>query len=323
VSIERSRGQDDTVRSVFDAIAAFFDSLTSIHWGFLALAVLFHLGRITARSRAWRNVVAAAYPNSEVAWRDVFGGYVAGIGANALLPGRGGDLLRLYIVKHRVDGATYPTLAATLLADGVFDLFAASLLLGWALWAGILPGADVLPNLPGADWLWVFKNPGQAVVIAGFVIALALVAVGLAYNRITAFWDRVKQGLGILRTPRRYFREVALWDAMDWALRLTAVFFFLRAFGLPATPFNAFAYLVAGSLSTALPLTPGGIGTEQALLVFLFSDVAPRSTILAFSVGVKLVIITVNVALGVGAVAIMLGSLRWRERVQADAAKRA
>jgi glycosyltransferase 2 family protein len=311
------------VRSVFDAIEAFFDSLTSIHWGFLALAVLFHLGRITARSRAWRNVVAAAYPDTEVEWRDVFGGYVAGIGANAILPGRGGDLLRLYIVKHRVDGATYPTLAATLLADGIVDLVAAMLLLGWALWAGILPGADVLPNLPGADWLWVFKNPGQAVVIAGFILAVGLVVGGLAYHRITAFWKRVKQGLEILQTPRRYLREVALWDAADWALRLTAVFFFLLAFGLPATAYNAFAYLVAGSLSTALPLTPGGIGTEQALLVFLFSDVGPASTILAFSVGVKLVIITVNVALGVCAVAIMLGSLRWRDRVEADAAERA
>jgi uncharacterized membrane protein YbhN (UPF0104 family) len=311
------------VRSVFDAIEAFLDSLTSIHWGFLALAVLFHLGRITARSRAWRNVVAAAYPETEVEWRHVFGGYVAGIGANAILPGRGGDLLRLYIVKHRVEGATYPTLASTLLADGIFDLVAATLLISWALWAGILPGADVLPNLPGVDWLWVFKNPEQAVVIAGFILAVGLVVIGLAYHRITAFWERVKQGLVILQTPYRYLREVALWDAADWALRLTAVFFFLHAFGLPATPYNAFAYLVAGSLSTALPLTPGGIGTEQALLVFLFSDVGPASTILAFSVGVKLVIIAVNVSLGVGAVAIMLGSLRWRDRVEADAAERA
>jgi uncharacterized membrane protein YbhN (UPF0104 family) len=306
------------VRSVFDAIEAFFDSLTSIHWGFLGVAVLFHLGRITARSRAWRNVVAAAYPDTYVQWRDVFGGYVAGLGANAILPGRGGDLLRLYIVKHRVEGATYPTLASTLLADGIFDFFAASLLLGWALWAGILPGADALPSLPAVDWLWVFKNPDQALVIIGFILAVGLVVIGLAYHRITAFWERVKQGLEILRSPTRYLREVALWDAADWALRLTAVFFFLHAFGLPATPYNAFAYLVAGSLSTALPLTPGGIGTEQALLVFLFSDVGPASTILAFSVGVKLVIISVNVTLGVAAVGIMLRSLRWRDRVEAE-----
>jgi uncharacterized membrane protein YbhN (UPF0104 family) len=311
------------VRSLFDAIDAFFETLTTIHWTFLALAVCCHLGRIASRSRAWRNVVAAAYPETKVEWRQVFGAYAAGIGANALLPGRGGDLLRLYIVRHRVEGSTYPTLGATLLADGIFDLFAASAILIWALAAGVLPGGDVLPTLPGIDWLWVFRNPWQSFVIAGFFLAIGLVVIGLAYPRISEFWEHVRQGLGVLRTPRRYLREVALWDAADWALRLTAVFFFLHAFGLPATAYNVFAYQVAGSLSTALPLTPGGIGTEQALLVFVFSGVASASKILAFSVGVKLVTITINVTLGLAAVGIMLGSLRWRARVEADAAERA
>jgi uncharacterized membrane protein YbhN (UPF0104 family) len=306
------------VRELFDAIEVFFETLTTISWAPLGLAVLCHLGRIAARSRAWRNVIAAAYPDSEVEWRDVFGGYVAGIGANALLPGRGGDLLRLYIVKHRVEGSTYPTLGSTMVADGIFDLFAATLLLSWALYEGILPGQSVLPDLPAIDWLWVFKNPAQALVIAGFLLAVALLVGGLAYGHIVDFWARVRQGLTILRTPRRYLRYVALWDATDWALRLVAIFFFLHAFGLPATAYNAFAYQVAGSIATALPLTPGGIGTEQALLVFVFSGVASASKVLAFSVGVKLVTITVNVTLGVAAVAIMLGSLRWRDRVEAE-----
>ena len=304
--------------TLINAIQAFFDGLSGISWAPLGLAVLCHLGRIVARSRAWRNVIAAAYPESGVYWPHVFGGYAAGIGANAILPGRGGDLLRLYVVKHRVEGATYPTLGATLLADGIVDFVVASLLIGWALGSGILPGGDVLPSLPAVDWLWVFKNPTQSLVIAGFLLAVGLIVGGLAYGRITAFWQRVGQGLAILRTPRRYLREVALWDAADWTLRLVAVFFFLHAFGLPATPFNTFAYQVTGSLSTALPLTPAGIGTEQALLVFVFSGVAATSKILAFSVGVKLVTIGVNVALGVSAVAIMLGSLRWRQRVEAE-----
>jgi uncharacterized membrane protein YbhN (UPF0104 family) len=310
------------VRSLFNAIEAFFDGFAAISWVPLALAVVCHVGRIAARSRAWRNVIAAAYPDTEVQWRQVFGGYAAGIGANALLPGRGGDLLRLYIVKHRVEGSTYPTLASTMLADTLFDFVVASTLLLWALSSGILPGRDVLPVLPGSDWLWVFHNPQQSLVIAGFFLAIALVVLGLAYPRITGFWQRVRQGLTILRTPRRYLREVALWDAADWALRLTSVFFFLRAFDLPATLYNALLYQVAGSLSTALPLTPAGIGTEQALLVYLFSDVAAASKILSFSVGVKLVTIAVNVTLGTVAVALMLGSVRWRHRVEADAPER-
>ena len=310
------------MQSLIDAIDAFLDGLTGISWTPLGLAVLCHLGRILSRSRAWRNVIAAAYPDREVRWRDVYGGYVAGVGANAILPGRGGDLLRLYIVKHRVDGATYPALASTMLADGLFDLLAAGLILAWALYEGILPGSSVLPSLPGTDWLWVFRNPWQSVVIAGFFLAIALIFIGLYYPRITAFWARVRQGLAILRTPREYLQHVALWDALDWVLRLTAIFFFLRAFGLPATMHNALAYQVAGSLSTALPLTPAGIGTEQALLVYLFSGLAPTSDILAFSVGVKLITVAINVTLGVTAVVIMLGSVRWKHRVEADAAGR-
>ncbi len=308
------------MRSLFNAIEAFFENFADISWVPLVLAVACHLARIVARSRAWRNVIAAAYPDARVEWRQVFGAYAAGIGANALLPGRGGDLLRLYIVKHRVEGSTYPTLASTLIADGVFDFVAASLLIIWALSSGILPGSNVLPVLPGSDWLWVFHNPTQSLVIAGFFFALGLVVVGLYFPRITAFWDRVGQGLAILRTPRRYLRQVALWDAVDWLLRLTAIFFFLRAFELPATLFNTLVYQVAASLGTALPLTPGGIGTEQALLVYVFSDVSSASKILSFSVGVKLVTIAVNVTLGTIAVALMLGSVRWRHRVQADAA---
>jgi uncharacterized protein (TIRG00374 family) len=311
------------VRSLINAIEAFFDGFTAISWAPLVLAVVCHLGRIAARSRAWRNVIAAAYPDAEVQWRQVLGGYVAGLGANAILPGRGGDLLRLYIVKHRVDGSTYPTLASTMLADGIVDFVFASLLILWALSSGILPGRDTLPVLPGSDWLWVFHNPRQSLIIAGFFLAIVLVVIGIWFPRITAFWERVRQGLTILRTPRRYLREVALWDAVDWALRITSIFFFLRAFDLPATLYNALVYQVAGSLSTALPLTPGGIGTEQALLVYLFGDVAGSSQILSFSVGVKLVTIAVNVTLGTIAVALMLGSVRWRHRVDADAAERA
>jgi uncharacterized protein (TIRG00374 family) len=316
------REDDAGVQSLIDAIDAFLDGVTGISWTPLGLAICCHLGRIVSRSRAWRNVIAAAYPDERVRWRDVYGGYVAGVGVNAILPGRGGDLLRLYIVKHRVEGATYPTLASTMLADGLFDLLAAGLLLAWALYEGILPGSSVLPSLPGTDWLWVFRNPWQAVVIAGFFLAIALILAGLYFPRITAFWDRVRQGLAILRTPRRYLRHVALWDALDWLLRLTAIFFFLEAFGLPATAHNALAYQVVGSLSTALPLTPAGIGTEQALLVYVFSGLASTSEILAFSVGVKLITVAINVTLGVTAVAIMLGSVRWRHRVEADAAGR-
>ena len=35
-------------------------------------------------------------------------------------------------------------------------------LFSWAMAAGVLPGRDVLPSLPGIDWLWAFHNPRAA-----------------------------------------------------------------------------------------------------------------------------------------------------------------
>ena len=309
------------MEGILDAIRSFLDGLTTIQWAPLGLAVLCHLGRVVARTRAWRNVVAAAYPDKPVRYRDVFGSYSAGIGANALLPGRGGDLLRLYLIKHRVEGSTYPTLGATLLADTLFDAVVGSILLSIALATGVLPGLDVLPSLPGVDWLWFFRNPTEGLLILAVVTAAVLLAVVLAAHRVRQFWARVRQGLAILRDPRRYLRTVVPWQALDWTFRAGSIFFFLQAFGLPETVRNIFAVQVTQALSTLLPLTPAGIGTEQALLVFIFAGEASTSDVLSFSVGVKIVIVIVNVALGALATFAMIRRFRWRQAVSEDAAE--
>jgi uncharacterized membrane protein YbhN (UPF0104 family) len=304
------------------AIESFFEQLTAISWAPLGLAVLFHLGRIVARTRAWRNIVAAAYPDRKVRWRGVFGAYSAGIGANALVPGRGGDLLRLFLVRRRVDDSTYPTLGATLLAEAVFDAVVGSILIVIALATGVLPGLGVVSSrLPAIDWLWLFHNPGPGLAILFFALVAALLGGAFASRRIADFWRRVRQGLAILRNRPRYLRRVASWQAVDWACRVAGIVFFLRAFGLPITAENVFVVQVTQSLSTLLPLTPAGIGTEQALLVYLFTGEAASSDVLSFSVGVKLVTMAVNVALGSAATLLMLRSLRWRHALGRDAAE--
>ena len=234
-----------------------------------------------------------------------------------------GDLLRLYIARHRIEGSSYPTLASSLLAETIFDSVVGVLLLTWALSAGVLPGTGVLPDLAGIDWFWVFHNPrgGAGILFVILVVATILAITGV--GKITDFWARVRQGLVILREPRRYLREVAAWQALDWVFRLAAIFFFLRAFGMPSDLHSVFVVQVAQTLSTLLPLTPAGIGTEQALLVYMFAGTAPASDVLSFSVGVKLVVIAVNLTLGTIATLATLRSFPWQVDVDKEAAERA
>jgi uncharacterized membrane protein YbhN (UPF0104 family) len=307
------------VSEIFHAAGVFFDRLASVHWGWLGLAVCCHLLRLACVSRAWRNIVQASYPDANVPWRSFFGAIAAAVGVNAIIPARGGDLVRLFIAKHRVEGSTYPTLGATLVVLTMFDFVVAGCLMIWALFLGVLPGTNALKRLHMFDFGWVLHHPGRAFVVVGVVFLIALMIFLWFVEQIQDFWAHVRQGFAVLADRRAYLRNVALWQAGDWTLRIVAIFWFLKAFGLPATVHNALLVQVSQSLATTLPLSPSGIGTEQAFLLYLFRGKAARAVLLSFSVGMRITLMIVNVIVGFTAILIMLGTLRWRERVEAAA----
>jgi uncharacterized membrane protein YbhN (UPF0104 family) len=75
---------------------------------------------------------------------------------------------------------------------------------------------------------------------------------------------------------------------------------------------------VTQSLSTIVPLTPAGIGTDQALIVYVLSGHASRSALLSLSVGMKAITSVLNVVLGGTSIAVMLRTLHWRRVVEGD-----
>ena len=62
----------------------------------------------------------------------VCGAYVAGVGVNAIAPARAGDVVKLYLVRHRIAGSAYPTLASSLVVETLFDFVAAGSIFIWA-----------------------------------------------------------------------------------------------------------------------------------------------------------------------------------------------
>jgi uncharacterized membrane protein YbhN (UPF0104 family) len=149
--------------------------------------------------------------------------------------------------------------------------------------------------------------------VVAVVVAVALVLVLWFAEQIGDFRQRLTQGFAILRDRRAYFRFVALWQGVDWTLRFAGVLFFLRAFGLPVTMHNALLVQVSAGLASLLPISPSGIGTEQAFLLYLLRNQASRTALLAFSVGMRITLIAVNMALGFGALFITLRTVHWRE----------
>jgi uncharacterized membrane protein YbhN (UPF0104 family) len=85
---------------------------------------------------------------------------------------------------------------------------------------------------------------------------------------------------------------------------------------------NALLALVVDSLSTLFPATPGGAGTKQGLIVYLFRGGAySKSLLLAFSVGMNIALVVFNLACGLVALFMMARTISWRRLRTAQAAE--
>ena len=100
--------------------------------------------------------------------------------------------------------------------------------------------------------------------------------------------------------------------AVGWLLRFGAFWFFLEAFNIGGSVQNVLFMMGVQALSTLTPFTPGGAGAQQALLVYAFRDVAPRSTVLAYSVGQQIALAVFNVICSLVAIFLMVRTLNMR-----------
>jgi uncharacterized protein (TIRG00374 family) len=304
--------------AIFHGVRVFIDDLANVSWTFLAIAAVFQLLKIGCAGRAWQNSIIASYPKKRASYPMITAALCAGAGVGAIVPVHGGDAVRVVIVKRRIPGSTYTTIASTLLVRAPFDTLVALSLFLILLVEGVLPGASLLPNLPAFDFSWFFGHPRQAIIIAGTSI-LVLTALALwAWTSIREFKERVRQGLNGLLDWRYYLRHIVPWQAADWTLRIATIFFALLAFHMPATIHNSLLAQATANLSTLLPISPSGIGTEQALLASVLHGVAPGSLILAFSVGTRLMTILINVVLGFAAILYFFGTFRYKSYVSEE-----
>jgi uncharacterized membrane protein YbhN (UPF0104 family) len=304
--------------SFVHAVSVFWDHLSAVRWNALAIALALHLAKLVVRAFAWRNILAAAYPDTPIRRRGIFGAYVAGVGVNSIAPARAGDLVKLYLAKRRVPGATYPTLAPTLVVETLFDFFAAGAIFLWAVSVGVVPSTEVIKRLPSVDWSWPFRHPVVSMILVGVVLAALAVLALWARRRVVEFRHQVGRGFAILGDRPAYLRRVVTWQALSWVFRLTALYWFLKAFRLTPSLHNALVVQTVDSHSTLMPITPGGAGTKQGLLAYAFRDKFSVSSVLSFSVGMNIAIVAVNVVLGFAALFVMARTLRWRRLAQAQ-----
>jgi uncharacterized membrane protein YbhN (UPF0104 family) len=288
-----------------EALEAAGDQLAQLDGRFLLTALVLQLAGLGLRAVVWRNVLAAAYPDRRVPLSSVAGSYVAGVALNAFLPARGGELVKLALVRSRIHGSTVSTVAATLSVMLLLDLVLGALLLAGLAAFGVtsiqIPSVGAVP-----------------IVAVASALMLGLVALRLRPRRARALLAHLAQGAAVLRTPGRYFRTIVPFQLAAWSCRIGVAFCVLAAFGIEAGLATAALVVVLNGLSTAVPV-PGGVGTQQVLAAYALRGVAPLAGAVSFSVGLQVGVTTVNTLVGLTALMLMLRTIRPLAAVRSGA----
>jgi uncharacterized protein (TIRG00374 family) len=229
-----------------------------------AAFVVFYLG-FPLRGYRWARLVrATGFPLPTVDATEII--FVSWL-VNCLVPAKLGDLYRAWLLKLNSPVSLSRTFG-TVFIERVLDLFAIVVLglaAGFISFRGRLP-ADV-----------------QAVFAIGIGVVL-LLAVGLLTLRnfgrrilvrlpvpqsIVEFYDRFEEGVfsavGIRAMPL-----LLVLTALIWTTEAIRLLFVVEALGLPDVHLGisgAFFVALTGSLLTAVPLTPAGIGVVETGLV--------------------------------------------------------
>ena len=309
-------GVGDSFRSFFDAVDEFFANLAAVDWGSLTLALVLFTVYLTFRARASFNILRAAYPAERFRFRDLWGAYFAGYGFNAVIPARGGDIVRLFLTKTSVPRSSYSAVGASFFVELVFDAVMGSMILLFAFTQGVFPKPPDFAKLNAFDLSYLAQHPRFTLFLITALAIGGLVAFALLSVRVKAFWARVKQGLTILRDRRRYLREVFAVQLGGWGFRFGAFWFLLEAFRVGGSVKNVLLVLGVNAVAAAVPFTPQGAGVQQALLAKVFAGTAAGSTVAAYSVGQQIAIGALTFGIGFAALVFLFRLRSFNEVVR-------
>jgi hypothetical protein len=117
------------------------DAFTVVRWHWIVAAIGLNLVSVVVRSLAWRTVIKQAMPPPRPRYRSLFSAFSIGLLANAVLPGRIGELARVAVLTRKLPGrnGAWATLVGTVFAHRLLELPPALLLVVYVLLTAKIP----------------------------------------------------------------------------------------------------------------------------------------------------------------------------------------
>ena len=282
------RGPDwNLVKHTFDAV----------RYEWVVLAIGLNFLSVLARAFAWRTVITEAMPPPHPAFRLVFSAFSVGLFANAVLPGRIGELARVAVLTRKLrlqgrEGGIWAALVGSVFAHRLFDLIPTVGLIVYVLLTAKIPH-------------WAITS---LIVVGAVGFGLFAFAFASARQHQKSVIDEVgplrrlvtmaRFGLGVLKRPGPA-AVAAFFQCLGWFCQFLAVYTAMRAFHVHAPLPAAGLVLLLMNVATLFPLWPGNIGLLQAAIALpLASYSVPAGKAVAFGFGLQAIEASVGVGIG-------------------------
>jgi glycosyltransferase 2 family protein len=274
-----------------DAIGSAF---SSVRWEWVAVAIALNLLSVIARVLAWATVIHSAMEPPHPRLPLVFSAFGVGLFANAVLPGRIGELARVAVLTRKTPRrkGAWATLVGTVFAHRVFDIVPVLLLILYVIVTASIPTSA--------------RATLVAVIIAGVLLfALAFVTArrpalisveGLGPVRRLLAMGRA--GLGVMRSPVGAAGAV-VFQICGWTCQIFAVYTAMRAFGIHSPLPAAGVVLLLMNVVTIFPFWPGNVGLVQVAIASALVGYGVSYS-LGVAYGFGLQAIEASVGIGVG-----------------------
>jgi uncharacterized membrane protein YbhN (UPF0104 family) len=263
----------------------------------LAAAVGVYALATLTRGWRWHSILGRSQVNHER--RDAYGLTVVGYMGNAVLPARGGEILRILLLHERSD-ARRREILGTIVAERLLDV------------------ATLLFLLVVLSWSQVGGAPaGQTPAAVGIAGAVGLTLALFVYLRLR------RRGLfeGFAAAIRPFVRASRLlWDRFGlllflvtfgvWVLESLNFWLIAEALDIGIDPLEAMLLIVLTSFIVAVPAAPGYLGTFDAALLFVLDALGVGGgEAIAFLLLVRFVVFVPITAAGLGLMVARYGGL--------------
>jgi uncharacterized membrane protein YbhN (UPF0104 family) len=276
------------------SLAAIGTAFSTVRWEWVAVAIALNLLSVVVRALAWDTVIRSALEPPQPSVPLVFSAFSVGLFANAVLPGRIGELARVAVLTRKLPGrrGAWATLVGTVFAHRVFDIVPVLLLILYVVVTASIPTyartslvAVIAIGVGLFAFAFVSAKRRTRISLDGLGPLRRLLAMGRA-------------GLGVLRSPVGTAGAI-FFQICGWTCQIFAVYTAMRAFDIHAPLPAAGVVLLLMNVVTIFPFWPGNVGLVQvAIASALVGYGVSYSVGVAYGFGLQA--IEASVGIGVG-----------------------